>query len=240
MTYLIFLVFLSVLGVSSDFWVLTIGRYKKKIARNVQKRPEHNENKVSHLYSFLDHFQAIYEIELNSHTKSYKSHPNLSRLWVNRQPPAQNFMCNNNWYLSAAMLWIHLSCFMISFTSGDWTHWTLNTRFTSRPASPVHAAVSNKTFSTQALIASFSVDTTLAACTKLCTFVYVLTGSGARETFIARSTRAQHCFTHHWADVFTATIVYLTASVLFTWKIQQRQRETLDIFPWYGNILEIL
>ena len=36
---------------------------------------------MSHLYFFiLDHFQAIYEIELNSHTKACKSDPKLGRL----------------------------------------------------------------------------------------------------------------------------------------------------------------
>ena len=40
------------------------------------KRPRYTQN--AHLYFFiLDHFQAICEIELNSHTKSYKSHPKL-------------------------------------------------------------------------------------------------------------------------------------------------------------------
>ena len=41
-------------------------------------RWKNNDNKVIHLYFYiLDHLQAIYGIELNSHTKSYKSHPKL-------------------------------------------------------------------------------------------------------------------------------------------------------------------
>ena len=46
-----------------------------------QKHPEtykNNDNEIRHLYFFImDHFQVIYEIEFNSHTKSYKSHPKL-------------------------------------------------------------------------------------------------------------------------------------------------------------------
>ena len=47
---------------------------------------EHNENKVSHLYFIiLDHFQAIYEIEISRfHTQSYKSTPTWAACGQNR------------------------------------------------------------------------------------------------------------------------------------------------------------
>ena len=72
-------------GVSIDFLVLTVGRYKLKTqnSKSIEK-PRNTQNayanKVIHLYFYiLDHFQAIYGIELNFHTNRT---PSLGHLWV--------------------------------------------------------------------------------------------------------------------------------------------------------------
>ena len=70
-TYLIVVVLLCVLGVSVAFQAILYSQKHNKRVRTQRKWGK------SSLFLILDHFQAIYEIELNSHTKSYKEHPEL-------------------------------------------------------------------------------------------------------------------------------------------------------------------
>ena len=109
-TYLIVVVFLCVLGVSGafqaifEFWPLEA----QKSLETPQKHPS-NLN-----FSILDHFQAIYGIELNSHTKSYKSHPKLgppvrwhTGLWLSYETA---IVCQ---YYSLRGLRKHRLCFLV-------------------------------------------------------------------------------------------------------------------------------
>ena len=56
-------------------------QYKKRVKTHKSlEMPRKHPERITHFYFFiLDHFQGIYEIELNSHTKSYKSHPKLGQ-----------------------------------------------------------------------------------------------------------------------------------------------------------------
>ena len=73
---------------SGCIWGLTLAlegkRSKHKPHKSLEMPQIHPERiitqrqRVSHFYFFiLDHFQAIYEIELSFHTNSRKSHPRL-------------------------------------------------------------------------------------------------------------------------------------------------------------------
>ena len=94
-TYLIFVVFVSVLGVSggvsSDWWVLTVGSssytsngQNSKTTWNAPETPRTltDTTKIRcHLYLFiLDHFQAIYEIEKTLIQSLINRTPSLGRL----------------------------------------------------------------------------------------------------------------------------------------------------------------